>query len=327
MASSDVKKYTITEPWLNTSCGLGEGPFWEESNNALRFVDIINKKLFFADLTKGESLLEEHQLDFSIGITADIEGNDDEFVFGGKLGYGIFTRKTGETRWIKKFWSDEERKEDGGGKPGVGKTREERMRSNDGAVDPKGRFFVGTMNDPLVVDGNLTDEGVLFRLDPDLSLHRVKDQITIPNGMSWADSDTKMHLTDSPTEKIFRYSYDASTGEIDFSSQQEFFTCPYEGGVPDGHCKDEEGNYWIACFGTGRVIRVDPQGKKLAEVEVPTRCVTCPVLCGTELVITTATEEEPEKFPWSTKYQGAIFKIDVGVRGMPKNKFRLDVKA
>ena len=48
--TSEVKKYTINEPWLNTSCGLGEGPFWEESNNALRFVDIINKKLFFADL-------------------------------------------------------------------------------------------------------------------------------------------------------------------------------------------------------------------------------------------------------------------------------------
>jgi sugar lactone lactonase YvrE len=138
--ANEVKKYTVTEPWLNTSCGLGEGPFWEENNNTLRFVDIINKKLFFVDVAKGEESLKEHQLDFSIGITADIEGNDDEIIFGGKLGYGIFTRKTGETRWIKKFWTDEERKEDGGGKPGVGKTREERMRSNDGAVDPRGRW-------------------------------------------------------------------------------------------------------------------------------------------------------------------------------------------
>jgi sugar lactone lactonase YvrE len=325
--ANEVKKYTVTEPWLNTSCGLGEGPFWEENNNTLRFVDIIKKKLFFVDLTKGEQSLKEHQLDFSIGITADIEGNDDEFIFGGKIGYGIFTRKTGETRWIKKFWTDEERKDDGGGKPGVGKTREDRMRSNDGAVDPRGRFFVGAMNDPTVVDGNLTDEGVLFRLDSDLSLHRVKEQITIPNGMSWIKGDTKMRFTDSPTQKVIEGDYDAATGNIDFSSPKTFFTCPYEGGVPDGHCQDEEGNFWIACFGTARVIRVDPQGNKLAEVELPTRCVTCPVLCGTELVITTASEEEPEKYPWSKKYQGAVFKVDVGVRGMPKNKFKLDVKA
>ena len=325
--ANEVKKYTVTEPWLNTSCGLGEGPFWEENTNTLRFVDIIKKKLFFVDLTKGEQSIKEHQLDFSIGITAVIEGNDDEIIFGGKYGYGIFTRKTGETRWIKKFWTDEERKEDGGGKPGLGKTREERMRSNDGAVDSRGRFFVGAMNDPTVTDGNLTDEGVLFRLDSDLSLHRVKEQITIPNGMSWVKGDTKMHFTDSPTQKVFEGDYDADTGNIDFSSPKTFFTCPYEGGVPDGHCQDEEGNFWIACFGTSHVIRVDPQGKKLAEVELPTRCVTCPVLCGTELVMTTAAEEEPEKYPWSTKYQGAVFKVDVGVRGMPKNKFKLDVKA
>lgn len=30
--------------------------------------------------------------------------------------------------------------------------KEKRMRGNDGAVDSKGRFWVGTMNDPLVVD-------------------------------------------------------------------------------------------------------------------------------------------------------------------------------
>ena len=41
------------------------------------------------------------------------------------------------------MWTDEERKEDGGGKPKKGKNLEERMRSNDGAVDSKGRFFVG----------------------------------------------------------------------------------------------------------------------------------------------------------------------------------------
>lgn len=60
----------------------------------------------------------------------------------------------------------------------------------------------------------------------------------------------------------------------------------------------------------------------MAEVEVPTRCVTCPELCGTSLFITTAEEEDPEKYPWSTKHQGALFEVDVGVRGSPRNKFR-----
>jgi sugar lactone lactonase YvrE len=43
------------------------------------------------------------------------------------------------------MWTDVERQDDGGGKPGLGKNKEERMRSNDGAVDSKGRYWVGTM--------------------------------------------------------------------------------------------------------------------------------------------------------------------------------------
>lgn len=324
---SDIKKYKITEPWLHTHCGLGEAPYWESKTNTVRFVDVVNKKLFFVSLTEGEPSLKEHTLSHSISTTADIEGTDDEFVFGGKLGYGIFTRATGETRWIKKMWNDEERKEDGGGKPGQGRTREERMRSNDGAVDTKGRYWVGAMNDPPVVGGNLTDEGVLFRLDSDLSLHRMKTGVQIPNGMSWTLDNKKMYFTDSPTAKISLHSFDPSTGTADFSKDEGFFTMPIEGGVPDGHCQDEEGCFWVAGFGTGRVLRVNTEGKVIAEIEMPTRCVTCPALCGTELVITSAAEEEPEKYPWSTKFAGATFKIDVGVRGCPINRFRMDVEA
>lgn len=142
---SEIKKYKIEEPYLHLQCSLGEAPFWEKSRDSLRFVDIVKKKLHTVNLTEGPSSHKELDLEYSIGTTADIEGNDDEFVFGGKLGYGIMHRDSGKMRWIKKMWSDEERKEDGGGKPGVGKNREERMRSNDGAVDSEGRYWVGAM--------------------------------------------------------------------------------------------------------------------------------------------------------------------------------------
>lgn len=42
-----VKTYTITEPYLDLSCGLGEAPFFEPSRNELRFVDIVQEKLVF----------------------------------------------------------------------------------------------------------------------------------------------------------------------------------------------------------------------------------------------------------------------------------------
>ena len=64
---------------------------------------------------------------------------------------------------------------------------------------------------------------------------------------------------------------------------------------------------------------MDPPGQVVAEAELPTRCVTCPMLCGTELFVTSMGEVDPQKYPDSLKYQGAVFKVDVGVRGKPLN--------
>ncbi|KAF2159292.1 hypothetical protein M409DRAFT_60989 [Zasmidium cellare ATCC 36951] len=319
----EIKTYTIAEPYLNLQCGLGEGPHWESSRNSLRFVDIVKKKLHVVNLVHGPSSHQQFDLDYSIACSADIDGDETRFVFGGNSGYGVFERETGEHRVVRGMWRDAERLEDGGGRAGVGRCKEERMRSNDGAVDARGRYFVGTMNDPALVGENFTDEGVLFRLDPDLSLHRVTEGVTIPNGTSWSADNKTMYFTDSPSGKIVAYPYDLETGEAMWDEGKTFFTCPYEGGVPDGHCQDEEGHFWVACFGTSKVVRVDPNGNVVAEVEVPTRCVTCPTLCGTELFITTAAELDPEKYPRSTKYQGSVFKVDVGVRGKPLNKFKM----
>lgn len=318
---AQIKKYSISEPYVDLKCRLGEGPFHDKARNELRFVDIIKKQVHAINLSQGPSSLKTFNVERSIATTADIEGNDKEFIFGGKLGYGIMNKDTGDVRWIKQMWTDAERKDDGGGKTGVAGSRENRMRSNDGAVDPMGRYFVGAMNDDAVVGPNFTDEGVLFRLDGDLSLHRVLEGIVIPNGTSWSKDSKHMYFTDSPSQTIKEYPYNAETGEADFSQGKDFFKT--EEGIPDGHCQDEEGCFWIANHGTGKVLRVNPEGQVIAEVQLPTRCVTCPVLCGTELFITSMHEVEPEKYPESTKLEGALFKIDVGVRGRPMNKFKL----
>lgn len=149
------------------------------------------------------------------------------------------------------------------------------------------------------------------------------EPVTIPNGTSWTLDNKTIYLTDSPSGEITAYPYDPSTGKIDLSSGKPFFKCPIEGGVPDGHCQDAEGYFWVALFGTGKVVRVNPQGEIVAEIELPTRCVTCPGICGDDLYITSAEEEDPDKYPDSTKFQGALFKVNIGVKGCPLNKFKL----
>lgn len=145
---ASIKKWTVTSPYLDLSCGLGEAPYYEAASNTLRFVDIKKKHLHTVDLNAGPSSLKTLQLDMPVGVTADIEGVDPakRILVGGKHGLYVLDRETGKHVLLKRFYDSEE--------------KDQRLRSNDGAVDPQGRFWIGTMNDFWV--GEPQAEGEIF---------------------------------------------------------------------------------------------------------------------------------------------------------------------
>ena len=192
------------------------------------------------------------------------------------------------------------------------------MRFNDGFVDPAGRYFAGTMNDPKVT--NPTDEGVLFRLDPDLSLHRIIERVTIPNGMGLTLDEKSMYFIDSPTKTVWKYTYDRKTGNI--SDKKAFYHVEQDDAVPDGMAMDVNGCLWVALAGGGKVLKISPEGRLLGEICLPTRMISCPAFVGKELFVTSAEEEDPKKYPDSVKYGGSLFRVDVAVEGLALHKFR-----
>lgn len=192
------------------------------------------------------------------------------------------------------------------------------MRFNDGAVDSRGRFWAGSCNDHRVV--KVEDQGTLYRLDPDYSVHTMVKQMICPNGIGWNAADNIMYLTDSPRGKIYAYDYDAHTGNI--SNRRDFFSIEASIGEPDGFAMDVEGCLWVAVWRGSRILRVNPQGDITGEISFPTRFVTCPEFVGTELIVTTALEKEPLSYPESVRWSGKVYKLDVGVQGKPRNPFR-----
>ncbi len=132
---SGIKKWIVKEPYLDLKCGLGEAPYFESKTNTVRFVDIKKKQLHTVSLSHGPSSLQTLQLDMPVGVTADIEGVDPakKILVGGKHGIYVLDRETGKYESLKKFYDSEE--------------KDARLRSNDGAVDSSGRFWIGTMND------------------------------------------------------------------------------------------------------------------------------------------------------------------------------------
>jgi sugar lactone lactonase YvrE len=143
-----IKQWVVKEPWLDLHCELGEGPYYEPATNTLRFVDIKRKQLHTVHLAQGPKSLKTLQLEMPVGVTADIEGVDpqEKVLVAGKSGIYILERKIGRVELLKRFYDTEE--------------KDERLRSNDGAVDPQGRFWVGTMNDFWL--GDVFPEGTPF---------------------------------------------------------------------------------------------------------------------------------------------------------------------
>ena len=193
------------------------------------------------------------------------------------------------------------------------------MRSNDGAVDSAGRFWVSAFVDPTIAD--VTEEDVLFLLGHDGKLTIKHQGAKIPNGLSWGLQDDVMFFTGSPSQNVYAFDYNQKAGTI--SNKRIFFHLDEEGVFPDGHAIDVEGNIWHALYGGSKVIRISPQGQITGTVHLPTRNITCCVFAGTTLFITSAKEVEPEKYRESDNFAGNLFSIDVGVEGMPKHMAKL----
>ncbi|RPA83488.1 regucalcin like protein [Ascobolus immersus RN42] len=318
-SSNDVQTWVVEKPFVNRSCALGEGPHWEPSTKSLRYVDIINKQIHhvktdgdFLDGTAHSTL----QLKDSVGFTADIEGRDDIYVAGAKYGYAIVERATGELKYFKKLWQTEK--------------QQERMRSNDGAVDSKGRFWLGTMNDFHC--GEPQKEGILFRLQSDGSVDEVIQGVAIPNGTAWTADDKTMYFTDSPNVCVHAYDFDAATGAMTnqrvFFDIKAYYGASYNGEVPDGCTIDSEDHLWIAIHEGSVVLRVSPEGKVVGQVKLPAWKITCPLFGGEnldELFITSAgLGDDGEKGPEGSDFHGCTFRVKVGVKGVPANKVRLE---
>ncbi|KAH8599201.1 hypothetical protein B0O99DRAFT_613270 [Bisporella sp. PMI_857] len=301
----EIKTWKVTEPYLDLKCGLGEAPYYEAIRNHLRFVDIKKHQLHVINLTVGPSSLKTIQLDMPVGVTADIEGIDssEKILIGGKHGPAILDRRTEKYELLGYFHDN--------------RGLDDRLRSNDGAVDPQGRFWIGTMNDFHV--GPPQAEGTLFRFDNDLKRNIIREGLTIPNGVGWSTDHKSLYFTHSAEREIWKYDFDVKTGDV--SNGKVWYKHDGEG-EPDGFKMDEEGNIWQSIYNEGRVLRIGPEGKVTGVVELPTRATTCPCFVGTELWITSAQEEEPEKYPESARCGGGLFKVDVGAKGLKEFEFK-----
>ena len=115
---------------------------------------------------------------------------------------------------------------------------------NDGKCDRRGRYWCGTMNR---VRTSMDPIGQLWRLDADLSTHRMDTGFIVSNGIAWSPDDRTFYFADTRAETVFAYDFDIDDGAI--SNRRVFFSTKDMPGRVDGAAVDSA---WLLLVCNGR---------------------------------------------------------------------------
>jgi sugar lactone lactonase YvrE len=157
----------------------------------------------------------------------------------------------------------------------------------------------------------------LYRLAPDRSVDVVLDEVTVSNGLDWSPDGSLAYYNDTATFAVSVFDYDPDAG---LTGRRTFAELP-DGGRPDGLTVDAEGGVWTAVANAGAVYRYSPEGVLDAKLAVPASKVTACAFGGErldQLFITTSQENVDTR---EDPLAGALFRADVGVRGLPVRLF------
>lgn len=279
-------------------CRLGEGPVWDEREQVIRWVDILNGHIHRWDPAhRSHSRLDLGEM---VGVVALREKGG--LIAGLRSGIAFVEEPAGG---IKRLHAPEAHLPDN--------------RFNDGKCDPAGRFWAGTM--PLSAD---RPEGSLYMTSGDGNIRRMLTDVTISNGLVWNMNKDRMYYIDTPTHEVSVFDYDDATGTI--ADRRTAVTIPAEEGVPDGMTIDAEGMLWVAHWGGGRLTRRDPEtGGKIEELILPVSNVTSCTFGGPDfrdLYITTAREGLSQDELASQPQAGMLFVVrDSPWHGLPADRF------
>jgi sugar lactone lactonase YvrE len=280
---------------------LGEGLRWDARCSELLGVDILAGRVYrgrVAD-TGGLSLIRDYWVPSTVGAIVPVEG-DEGWVLAAGRGF-VHLSPDGSLRPLAEVTP-----------PGT--------RMNDGACDPQGRLWAGTLADDFRAGG-----GALYRLDGNGRIELMLSELTISNGLGWSPDGSSMYLVDSGPRVIHAFRFDAERGAI--SDDRVLVTVAEEVGAPDGLTVDADGDLWVAIYGGGRVQRFSPDGELRETLHVPPMQSTSCAFAGpglNRLYVSTATEGWSDEDRRAQPEAGLIYRFDTDAIGRPAQPFRPD---
>ena len=277
---------------------LGEGPLWDVEEQRLYWIDSFGMNVFRA--TPDGREIRAWDVPQKIGSMALRKSGG--AVVSLARGFHFLDFRTGNVELIVD--------------PEPDRTNN---RLNDGKVDRRGRFIAGSMD--TMEEG---PNGALYRLDPDLSLHKLDDNIIVSNGPCWSPDSKTFYFADTWSGEIWKYDYDLATGSV--ANRRTFAKVDRSrGGAADGSTVDAEGCLWNALVYDGRLVRYRPDGSVDRIIEMPVKKVTSVMFGGPALdilYVTSMAKPPLPRFPGDGVQRGSLFAIyDLGIKGVPEPRF------
>ena len=265
----------------DTGCGLGESPFWDDTTDSLAWVDIATSRLLrLSKVSEVDSSFLPNESTFAASAVGG------GIVAAHPLGIDHIDTD-GAHQHLVDGWLD----------PAI-------ARTNDGAVDSRGRIWVGS-----TTRERAEGSGSIGVISAKAWEQRFGD-LTLPNGIGWSPDDRTIYYVDTLSGTIWRADFEPDTAGVGRSTK--FFELPRTEGLIDGICVDVDGGIWVAVWGGSCVLRLDPAGVIIARVDVGTPEVTSCAFVGSRLFITSADSSAS-----GVSGAGGLFVVDVGIHGVP----------
>jgi sugar lactone lactonase YvrE len=271
---------------------VGEGPFWDAETSRLVWVDILAGKVHISDPASGStSTVVLPQF-----VGAAVPANSGGLIAATGQGFAEIRPDGTWTSRLSVLPAGE--------------------MMNDAKCDAAGRLWVGSY-----AEGFAAGRGRLHVLSADWTCVEVLSGLTLPNGLGWSPDGRVFYLIDSIAHEL--YAFDVKPEGLVPASQRVLARFPDEGdALADGLTVDEEGCLWVTIFGGGRLLRLSPEGRTLAEIPTP---VTQPVACafgGPDLDVLYVTTGRERIDPPAESIDGSVLALrGLGVRGLAGRRF------
>jgi sugar lactone lactonase YvrE len=190
-------------------------------------------------------------------------------------------------------------------------------RLNDGRVDARGRFWVGTMDNQLH-----RPNGSLYRIDDDGRAECMDRDVIVSNGIAFSPDGGTLYFTD--TRRYTSYAYDLDLDDGVVTNRRVLADHTATGDRPDGACVDVDGCVWMAFFAGGRIVRHRPDGSVDRVVSLPITNPTCLCFGGRDLrtlYVTSATKFLSPGQREAEPLAGSLFAVEGLGQGLPENRF------